>query len=119
MNKMTITPPYFIRAIYILLLTFFLSACSGGPPDDIVVEGIKRNDIMIASKMYKLTDWKTTNSYTRKIGDETIYMVEYSGTRKMDRNVAPINLQGGNPDEVQFTGKLSLVKRGNAWVNAN
>lgn len=69
-------------------------------------------------KLYPKTDWKKTNSYTKKQSDETIYVIEYSGSSKLSLDEAG-TFASDLKRERKFSGQVNLVKRGDSWYSVN
>ena len=80
-------------AIVFILLALSSTGCSRGPSKDTILDALPNG-----ARNYKL---KIENSYTRKIGDETIYLYE---VRLYDEQ--------GYPPASVYSGTVKFVKRG-------
>lgn len=89
-----------------------LVGCSSGPQDEVIGNAIKETDSTIRQGAYVLDTFEVTNSYTREIGGETVYVYDYAG------NVVAKNemvTREGFPANGKIEGTISVVQRGDAW----
>lgn len=97
----------------VITLTVLLAGCFG-PPDDAIEAAIIEKHGSLSMKIYKLSDYEVTNSYTQDFGGDTVYVYEYTG------NVVAASeavARSGFKAADTISGTVSLVQRGDNWYS--
>jgi hypothetical protein len=94
-------------------------------PVDVIRSAIDANKDLTQFGAYPVQTWKETNTYTRKIDDETVVIIELHGTfHLLPKDMALVGpdtresyLKGLKYTTAQYDkdGQVALVKRGKDW----
>ena len=99
----------------LLFMTFSLTACSSGPPDDIIESALAMHseESFLGSKVWKLTDYDITDESSEDRDGRTYYYINadveisYAGTK---------NTRLGMPGDSDIKKvRVKIWKEGNDW----
>jgi len=88
--------------IVMVVTSYFIFFHSSGPDDDVIKKDIIAHQWMLKIKPELFKSYDIDNSYTRKDGDQTIYIYDYT-----------VHLTTGEND----SGTIGIVQQGNTWYD--
>ena len=88
-------------------------------PTGVIRDAINHDDKLTSFKAYPVQTWKETNTYTRKIDDETVIFIEIHGTFHANASamaeLSSMTASARPAASYEMDGTVKLVKRGNSW----
>ena len=92
---------------------------SSDVPTGVIRSAINANNDLTSYKSAPVQTWTETNTYTRKVNDETVVIIEIHGTFHVtpagQAEIDRLPAYGKPNSSYVKDGQVALVKRGNSW----
>lgn len=109
----------YISKFILILCLIAISGCSSSPPDELIEKSIVKK--FPNPNAFQLNSWSETNSYTREVSGEEVYILEYESEFELKPKYKKYLNSGGGisfPNEFyESKGNVSFVERGSKWYS--